>query len=95
MKIEERIKILRKRQGLTRQKLANLTDSSLSYITKLERGDIKSPSITKLSKIAKVLHITIDDLIQTKTFKTTQHDKNIKPITLSDMSKATAIIKAN
>lgn len=59
----EKIRKLRKEQGLTLEKLADLTDSSKSYIWELENKAPPRPSAEKLSKIAEKLGVTIDYLL--------------------------------
>lgn len=58
-----RIKELRKKRGLTLDQLAELTDSSKSYIWELENKDLPRPSAEKLSKVAEKLGVTISYLI--------------------------------
>lgn len=60
---QSRIRKLRDGKGYTLEKLAELTDSSKSYIWELENKAPRRPSAEKLSKIAKVLGVTIEYLI--------------------------------
>lgn len=48
--------------GITQEDLALQINTSAPYISKLERG-IKKPSLEKLSEIAEVLNVTVNDLI--------------------------------
>lgn len=59
----EKIRKLRKEQGLTLDKLAELTNSSKSYIWDLENKNPPRPSAEKLSKIAEKLGVTIEYLL--------------------------------
>lgn len=59
----EKIRQLRKAQGLTLDKLAELTDSSKSYIWELENKNPPRPSAEKLTKIAEKLGTTIEYLM--------------------------------
>ncbi len=59
----EKIRKLRKEKGLTLDKLAELTESSKSYIWELENKNPPRPSAEKLSKIAEKLGTTIDYLL--------------------------------
>ena len=59
----EKIQRLRKEKGLTLDKLAELTDSSKSYIWELENRTPPRPSAEKLSKIAEQLDTNIDYLL--------------------------------
>lgn len=59
----EKIRQLRKEKGLTLEKLADLTESSKSYIWELENKDLPRPSADKIGKIAAVLGVTSEFLI--------------------------------
>ena len=57
-----KIKNIRKRKGLTLEKLAELTDSSKSYIWELENKNPPRPSVAKIAKIADQLGVEIEYL---------------------------------
>ena len=59
----EKLRKLRKDRGLTLDKLAELTESSKSYIWELENKNPPRPSAEKLAKIADKLGTTIDYLL--------------------------------
>lgn len=59
----DKIRRLRKKQGLTLDKLAELTDSSKSYIWELENKNPPRPSAEKITKIAEKLGTTIEFLM--------------------------------
>lgn len=59
----KKIKELRKSKGYTLEKLAELADSSKSYIWELENKDPPRPSAEKVAKIARVLGVTADYLM--------------------------------
>ncbi len=59
----EKIRKFRKERGYTLDKLAELTDSSKSYIWELENKTPPRPSAGKITKIAKVLGTTIEYLM--------------------------------
>ena len=59
----EKIRRLRKEKGYTLDKLAELSESSKSYIWELENKNPPRPSAEKLAKIAAVLGVTGDYLI--------------------------------
>lgn len=59
----EKIRHLRKQKGYTLEKLAELSDSSKSYIWELENKNPPRPSAEKVAKIASVLGVTSDYLI--------------------------------
>ena len=70
MKFGQRIKGLRTTKGLTLDQLAQETGSSKSYIWELENKNPPRPSGEKIAKIAAVLGVTADYLIdQTETLK--------------------------
>lgn len=58
-----KIRELRDKKGYTLEKLAELSDSSKSYIWELENKAPPRPSAEKLSKIAHNLGVTIEYLI--------------------------------
>jgi len=59
----EKIRQLRKKQGLTLEKLAELTESSKSYIWELENKNMPRPSADKIGKIAVILGVTPEFLM--------------------------------
>ena len=62
-KISKNIKKLRQAKGLSQDRLSKLADVSYNSIIKLETGGITNPTIDTLSKIAKALDVSVDDLI--------------------------------
>ncbi|MEQ8692637.1 MAG: helix-turn-helix transcriptional regulator [Pseudomonadales bacterium] len=56
----EKIKKLRKKEGYTLDKLAELAGCSKSYIWELENNSPPRPSAEKLSRIAEELKVTLD-----------------------------------
>lgn len=63
--IGERVKNLRKINGLTQQELAEKTNLSQSYISAIEQG-AKVPTLFTLDQIAKVLGVDSIDLIASR-----------------------------
>ncbi|MGD9921165.1 MAG: helix-turn-helix domain-containing protein, partial [Pseudorhodoplanes sp.] len=59
----DRIRELRKKQGYTLEKLAELAESSKSYIWELENKQPPRPSADKVAKIARVLGVTAEYLL--------------------------------
>lgn len=59
----DKIRKLRKEKGYTLDKLAELSDSSKSYIWELENKNPPRPSAEKLAKIAEKLDTTIEFLL--------------------------------
>ena len=58
----DKIRALRKQKKLSLEQLAELTDSSKSYIWELENKDDPKPSAEKIGKIAAVLEVTTEFL---------------------------------
>ena len=63
-RISENLKKLRDKKGYSLEKVARLADLSLNTIVKIEKGVNKNPTIETLTKIAKALEVSIDDLIR-------------------------------
>ncbi|MEI9986118.1 MAG: helix-turn-helix transcriptional regulator [Aliidongia sp.] len=59
----DKIRELRRAKGYTLEKLADLAESSKSYIWELENKNPPRPSADKVAKIAAVLGVTADYLI--------------------------------
>lgn len=52
----------RKKAGLTQEKLAEKSELSTVFISRIERG-VESPSVDNLVKIAKALGMNVADLV--------------------------------
>jgi len=65
-RLGDKIRALRTQQGYTLEKLGELTDSSKSYIWELENKNPPRPSGEKIARIAAVLGVTADYLIDTR-----------------------------
>lgn len=59
----EKLRKHRTEKGYSLDKLAELTDSSKSYLWELENRDTRKPSGEKLTKIAQALGVTTDYLL--------------------------------
>ena len=59
----DKIRALRKQKKLSLDQLAELTESSKSYIWELENKDVPKPSADKIGKIAAVLEVTAEFLL--------------------------------
>ena len=57
-----RIKNLRKAKSLSQEKLADKAELSQQHISRIEKG-ITYPGVATLTKIANVLNIPLDDLV--------------------------------
>lgn len=58
-----KIKQLREKKGLSQEKLARLADVSNNTIVNIESGKQTNPTIETVSKIAKALEITIEEIL--------------------------------
>lgn len=61
--IANALKRQRIRKKLSQEKLARLADVSYNTIVKIETGSTSNPGIRTISKIAKALGVTVDELI--------------------------------
>jgi transcriptional regulator with XRE-family HTH domain len=59
----DKMRELRKKRGYTLEKLAELTESSKSYIWELENKNPPRPSADKVARIAAALGVTFDYLV--------------------------------
>jgi len=55
------IREIRKQQGISQEKLAELSDTDRSYMGRIERGE-KNITLTKIHQIADALKINITEL---------------------------------
>jgi transcriptional regulator with XRE-family HTH domain len=60
----QKIKKLRQKLGLSQDDFARKADVPYTTLTKIETSVIKKPSVFVVSKIAKALNISVDDLIK-------------------------------
>lgn len=60
----QKIKKLRNKLGLSQDDFARKANVPYTTLTKIETGVIKKPSVFVMSKIAKVLNISIEELIK-------------------------------
>ena len=61
--LAQNIRKLRKKKGLTQEKLSRLADISTATLVKIEAGVAKEPTITTVTKIAEALGVSIDELV--------------------------------
>jgi transcriptional regulator with XRE-family HTH domain len=62
--LAENIRKLRKKNGLSQEKLARLADISNNTLIKIEQEVAKEPTITTVTKIASALGVSIDELVK-------------------------------
>ena len=63
----DKLRALRQQKKLSLEQLAELTESSKSYIWELENKDAPNPSADKISKIAAALDVTTEFLLSHTT----------------------------
>jgi XRE family transcriptional regulator of biofilm formation len=62
--IGERIKMQRKRNGLSLTELSKRAGVAKSYLSSIERGLQQNPSIQFLEKVSDVLKVTVEELLK-------------------------------
>lgn len=62
--IGDKIKVWRKKRGITQDALAKKADIPYTTLAKIESDVIKNPSLQTITKIAKGLAISLDDLVK-------------------------------
>ena len=60
----QKLKKLRNKSGLSQDDFARKADVPYTTLTKIETGVIKKPSVFVMSKIAKALNVSIEDLLK-------------------------------
>lgn len=60
--LQAKLKELRSKKGLSLDQLAEITETSKSYLWELENRDTRKPSAEKLAKIAQALDVTTEYL---------------------------------
>lgn len=63
--ISENIKKIRKKKGISQDKLSKLADVTLTTLTKIESGANANPTVKTMQKISKALGVGVDDLLKT------------------------------
>lgn len=58
-----KIKHLREKKGLSQERLARLADVSNNTVINIESGKQKNPTVDTISKIAKALGVSIEELL--------------------------------
>ncbi|MCK4257662.1 MAG: helix-turn-helix domain-containing protein [Halanaerobiales bacterium] len=64
MTLGERLKQARKQKGLTLVQVENLTNVSQSYLSKIERGQRKKPSLELIRNLAKLYKVDLNWVIE-------------------------------
>jgi len=61
--LSDNIKKIRKKKGLSQDKLSKLADVTHTTLVKIESGVNDNPTIKTLKKIADALEVTLDELV--------------------------------
>jgi len=62
--IAHNVRKIRKKAGLSQDKLAREADVAYNTVVKIESGENKNPTIETLRNIAKALDVSVDELIK-------------------------------
>jgi len=65
--IGDNVQIIRKKRGLTQDKLARKADIPYATLTKLESNVVKKPSVQTVAKIAQALEVSIEELVRAQS----------------------------
>lgn len=74
-RLRDKLRVHRKKLGLSLDELASRTGSSKSYLWELENRDLSKPSAEKLTKIATELGVTAEYLLDEGADLTDRHVK--------------------
>ena len=64
--IGKNIKKYRSERKISQDRLSKLADLSLNTVVNVESGENPNPTIETLTKIAKALNVSVDDLLKIK-----------------------------
>lgn len=59
----QRVRLLRRKQGISQESLAHIAGLDRTYIGGIERG-LRNPSLRNINKIAKALKVSIKELFE-------------------------------
>lgn len=71
--VGDRVRDLRTDQGITQEAFAERVGISVTFIRRIERGDVKNPSLERLQKIATGLDVPVSQLFV--EYDSTDYDK--------------------
>ena len=74
--ISEKILYIRNSQGITRERFAEAAELSVSYLYQLESGK-KSIGLGALIRVAQVLQVTLDELVEIDTKLSCDREKEM------------------
>ena len=72
MELGETIRQYRQARKLTQERLAELSNMSINFLSQIERGEITNVGIEKLANIAQALDINLADLFEPERDKLNQ-----------------------
>ncbi len=70
MRLGDKIRKLREMNSLTQGQLAHDSSVSQGYLSQLENGDVKNPSVSVLLRIAQAVHVEADELFEAAGYPT-------------------------
>lgn len=79
VQIGKRIHCMREQRSLTQEKLAELLDVSVQYVSDLERG-VVGASLKTIIKVSELLNISTDYILLGKAVTITEHDDVLKSL---------------
>ena len=62
--IGQKVKLLRMAKGYSQENMAEMIDMSVSWYSKLERGEVQDIGILQIEKIAKLFELNVSDLLK-------------------------------
>ncbi len=77
-KLGQYIQFLRQKAGLTQDELSDRAGLAYSTLAKIERGAIRNPSVFTVAAIARVLGITVEQMLEGGVPKGNKHATRIK-----------------
>ena len=94
-----KLKRHRQEKGYSLDKLAELTESSKSYLWELENRDTRKPSAEKLTRVAQALDVTTDYLLDESAepgdeMRKEAFFRRFSKLTLDDQEKITEMIES-
>ncbi|WP_138417933.1 helix-turn-helix domain-containing protein [Aquibacillus sediminis] len=91
--IGERLRLLRKKRGLSQEELAHLSCLHPTYIGQLERGE-KNATLNTIEKVTSALEISIEELFQFQDPNNSQHELEIlQQLEMVDAEDRATILK--
>jgi transcriptional regulator with XRE-family HTH domain len=75
MGLGTRIRERRHQQHITQERLADMSDMTVNYLSKIERGVVTNISADKLSKMAAALDTSMDNLLNGRESQSSQNPR--------------------